>query len=86
MSSGHGERGTGESRLAVGLMSGTSMDGIDAALIETDGVDHVVPLAFHSVAYDEPMRARLRAAIAAALTMERPAPHPDIDAVARDLT
>ena len=29
---------TGENRvLAVGLMSGTSLDGVDAALIETDG-------------------------------------------------
>lgn len=27
----------GSTRLAVGLMSGTSMDGVDAALIETDG-------------------------------------------------
>ena len=78
--------GASESLLAVGLMSGTSMDGIDAALIRTDGHDLVEPLAFHSTAYDEPMRARLRAAIAAALTMERPAPHAQIDAVARDQT
>jgi len=28
---------------ALGLMSGTSMDGIDLALIETDGEEHVVP-------------------------------------------
>ena len=27
---------------AIGLMSGTSLDGVDAALIETDGVAHVV--------------------------------------------
>lgn len=78
--------GASESLLAVGLMSGTSMDGIDAALIATDGHDSVTPLAFHSVAYDEPMRARLRAAIDAALAMDRPALHADIDAVARDLT
>src|SRR5579859_352472 len=26
---------------AIGLMSGTSLDGIDAALIETDGIDRV---------------------------------------------
>ncbi len=78
--------GASESLLAVGLMSGTSMDGIDAALIATDGHDAVAPRAFHSIAYDEPMRARLRAAIDAALTMERPAPHAEIEAVARDLT
>ena len=31
-------------RLAVGLMSGTSMDGVDAALIETDGDKIVRPI------------------------------------------
>ena len=28
----------------IGLMSGTSLDGVDAALIETDGQDIVVPV------------------------------------------
>jgi 1,6-anhydro-N-acetylmuramate kinase len=28
---------------AIGLMSGTSMDGIDAAVIETDGSTHLRP-------------------------------------------
>jgi len=78
--------GQSERLVAIGLMSGTSMDGIDAALIETDGRDFVQPRGFFSQPYDEPMRARLRAAIAAALDMERPAAHAQIDAVARDLT
>lgn len=50
-------------RRALGLMSGTSMDGIDLALIETDGRDHVRRLGSGSVAYDEPFRARLRQAL-----------------------
>ncbi len=37
--------------LTIGLMSGTSMDGIDAALIETDGETFVKPLANISTVY-----------------------------------
>lgn len=47
--------------LAVGLMSGTSLDGIDAALIETDGRSRVEPLAFLSEPYDPAFRRRLQA-------------------------
>jgi anhydro-N-acetylmuramic acid kinase len=45
---------------AVGLMSGTSMDGIDAALIRSDGQGAVTPAAFLSQPYDAEMRRRLR--------------------------
>lgn len=46
---------------AIGMMSGTSLDGVDAALIETDGVD--VRRSEHSVfvAYDAALRERMRA-------------------------
>jgi anhydro-N-acetylmuramic acid kinase len=54
---------------AIGLMSGTSMDGVDAAYIETDGGREirVGPTAF--LAYSEEDRALLRAALAAARTL-----------------
>jgi anhydro-N-acetylmuramic acid kinase len=45
---------------AIGLMSGTSLDGIDAALIETDGERHVQRLGFITIPYDDTFRAKLR--------------------------
>ncbi|MCR9177976.1 MAG: anhydro-N-acetylmuramic acid kinase [Alphaproteobacteria bacterium] len=45
---------------AIGLMSGTSMDGIDAALIRTDGDDYVEAIDAVTLAYDGAFRARLR--------------------------
>jgi len=73
-------------RLAIGLMSGTSMDGVDAALIETDGDKLVRPLEHHAQPYDEAMRARLRSAMALALAMDAPVAHDEIDRIALDLT
>jgi anhydro-N-acetylmuramic acid kinase len=51
--------------LAIGLMSGTSLDGVDVALIETDGeiVAQFGPTAYR--AYTQEERAALHAAIAA---------------------
>jgi anhydro-N-acetylmuramic acid kinase len=45
---------------AIGLMSGTSIDGIDAALIETDGHNHVRPLGFRANPYSAGFREKLR--------------------------
>ena len=50
-------------RRALGLMSGTSMDGIDIALIETDGENHVRRLAAGGVDYTPDFRERLRGAL-----------------------
>ena len=58
--------------LAIGLMSGTSLDGIDAALIETDGEGQVTPIAFRGEAYSDAAREQLAAATALALTFDRP--------------
>lgn len=64
--------------LAIGLMSGTSLDGIDAALVETDGEASVRPIAFRGEAYSDAARAELAAATALALTFDRPRASPAI--------
>lgn len=64
--------------LAIGLMSGTSLDGIDAALIETDGEGAVTPLAFRGEPYSDTARAQLAAATALALSFDRPRASPDL--------
>ncbi|WP_109260218.1 anhydro-N-acetylmuramic acid kinase [Hyphobacterium indicum] len=51
----------------IGLMSGTSLDGVDAAVIETDGGMWITPLAGTEQPYSNAERARLQAAVNAAL-------------------
>lgn len=70
----------GKPILAVGLMSGTSLDGIDAALIETDGESHVRPVAALTEPYEKAMRERIRAALG---STDRSAA---LNALERDLT
>jgi anhydro-N-acetylmuramic acid kinase len=48
---------------ALGLMSGTSADGIDVALLETDGEDFVGRVAARTYPYDANQRARLMQAM-----------------------
>ena len=50
----------GEPILALGLMSGTSCDGIDAALLTTDGRAHVSFGPAVSEPYPDEFRGRLR--------------------------
>jgi anhydro-N-acetylmuramic acid kinase len=45
---------------AIGLMSGTAMDGIDAALIKTDGDSYIEFIGFESVPHDDDFKNRLR--------------------------
>jgi anhydro-N-acetylmuramic acid kinase len=60
----------------IGLMSGTSLDGVDAALLDTDGEDFVHPGPGLTVPYDGQTRALLRAALDAARDVAEGAPMP----------
>ncbi len=72
--------------LAVGLMSGTSMDGVDAALLETDGGAHIRPLGFVFRAYGAGLRGRLRDAMAYARGVDGPVSTDAVRTVERELT
>ena len=52
-----------EQVLALGLMSGTSIDGIDAALVRTDGRHFVDPGVSFAVPYDTSLRGAIRAVL-----------------------
>lgn len=75
-----------ETMLAIGLMSGTSLDGVDAALIETDGEAFVRPVAFRGQDYSDAARARLAEATALALTYDRPRASAEIVAATELIT
>lgn len=72
---------------ALGLMSGTSMDGIDAAILDTDGESIAAFGPTHFEPYGPEMRAALRAAmeLAASLPTAGPLP-PDLFDLERELT
>jgi anhydro-N-acetylmuramic acid kinase len=73
-------------QLSIGLMSGTSRDGIDAALIETDGENYVKPLAFLDADYDGETRAAIVEACDLAMLQRTPDTHVKIDACEAKLT
>lgn len=64
--------------MAAGLMSGTSRDGIDAALIATDGAGAIRPLGFTSRAYDASTRSMIAAACDIAMSLPHRQAHPAI--------
>src|ERR1700733_8662290 len=71
--------------LAIGLMSGTSQDGVDVALIDTDGerISHFGATACRPYTKDE--RTLLRRATAAAVNLTARDARPDIIATAEEL-
>lgn len=68
----------GKLKRAIGLMSGTSMDGIDVALIETDGMADVRRGPAFTYPYSESFRARLRQACAEAVQIRRRGDRPGV--------
>lgn len=66
----------------IGLMSGTSIDGIDAALVETDGMSYVRPMAFMPNPYTLEFRNALRSLLGNKLGRQDPA----VAAFERELT
>jgi len=72
---------------AIGLMSGTSLDGIDVAMLETDGEEAVRRGPSLSVAYPPAFRSNLGRAIAEAATLaDRDARPGCLTAVEQELT
>jgi anhydro-N-acetylmuramic acid kinase len=77
----------GKTMRAIGLMSGTSMDGIDVAAIVSDGEDWVARGEALSLPYDTTFRARLADAVAEARGLgERTARTPLLSTVEAELT
>ncbi len=65
--------------LVIGLMSGTSRDGVDAALIKTNGLSSVEPVAFQFEPYPGYLRSIITDACDIAMGSTQPQVHPIIE-------
>jgi anhydro-N-acetylmuramic acid kinase len=83
----HEDPPMGKTMRAIGLMSGTSMDGIDVALIETDGEESLQRGPSATFPYSAEVRGQLKAAIDEAKRLERRDERPGVlPVVERHLT
>lgn len=74
-------------KCAIGLMSGTSMDGIDLAVVATDGEGDVRRGPGGFAPYDAPFRRRIEAALEEAKAVKRREERPgDLGALEREIT
>lgn len=72
---------------AIGLMSGTSLDGIDVALLRSDGENNLERGPFLSISYDNAFRNRLKQALDDAKTIKTREDRPDsLAKLERELT
>lgn len=72
-------------KIAVGLMSGTSRDGIDAALIKTDGLFYVEQMGFLFEPYSAETKSLIADACKLATNCDHPRSHPVIERCQRVL-
>ncbi len=73
--------------IALGLMSGTSMDGIDLALVDTDGENAIERGPSHFVPYPAEFRRKVEAGLETARTIEERDERPgDLPALERAIT